>query len=123
MGRPVHWIQYVFVGFALLIFYLVLLGLAEHVGFELAYGLASLATAGLIGFYSASALKERSKGIFVGVVLLAFYLLLYLLLRVEDYALLIGSLSGFGFLATLMYMTRNVDWSGYGGDKQPDDLA
>ena len=69
------------------------------------------------------ALKERSKGIFVGVVLLAFYLLLYLLLRVEDYALLIGSLSGFGFLATLMYMTRNVDWSGYGGDKQPDDLA
>ena len=121
VGRPVHWIQYVFVGFALLIFYKVLLGLAEHVGFDLAYGLASLATAGLIGFYSASALKERSKGIFVGVVLLAFYILLYLLLRVEDYALLIGSLSGFGFLATLMYMTRNVDWSGYGVNKQRDD--
>ena len=121
VGRPVHWIQYVFVGFALLIFYLVLLGLAEHVGFEMAYGLASLATAGLIGFYSASALKDRAKGGFVGLVLLAFYILLYLLLRVEDYALLIGSLSGFGLLASLMYMTRNLDWSGYGAESAADD--
>ena len=113
VGRPVHWIQYVFVGFALLIFYLVLLGLAEHIGFEWAYGLASLATACLIGFYTASALKAPVKGLFLGLVLGAFYGLLYLLLRVEDYALLMGSLSGFFMLAALMYMTRNVDWSGY----------
>ena len=113
VGRPVHWIQYVFVGFALLIFYLVLLGLAEHIGFEWAYGLASAATSLLIGLYTASALSEPRKGAFLGAVLLSFYALLYLLLRVEDYALLIGSLSGFFMLAALMYMTRNVDWSGY----------
>lgn len=113
VGRPVHWIQYVFVGFALLIFYLVLLGLAEHIGFEWAYGLASLATSLLIALYSASALKSRQKGWFLGALLATFYALLYLLLRVEDYALLIGSLSGFFMLAALMYMTRNVDWSGY----------
>jgi len=113
VGRPVHWIQYVFVGFALLIFYLVLLGLAEHVGFEIAYALASIATSILIGLYTASALQAPKKGLALGTILLAIYGLLYLLLRVEDYALLIGSLSGFFMLAALMYMTRNVDWSGY----------
>ncbi len=121
VGRPVHWIQYVFVGFALLIFYLVLLALAEHVGFELAYGAASLATSLLIGLYTSSALKDPKKGLFLGAVLAAFYALLYLLLRVEDYALLIGSLSGFFMLAGLMYMTRNVDWSGY--TAPPDEAA
>lgn len=113
VGRPVHWIQYVFVGFALLIFYLVLLGLAEHVGFEVAYGVASLATALLIGLYSASALKAPAKGIFLGVIIALLYGLLYMLLRVEDYALLIGSIASFFMLSGLMYMTRNVDWSGY----------
>lgn len=113
VGRPVHWIQYVFVGFALLIFYLVLLGLAEHVGFEIAYGAASIATSLLIGLYTASALSAPKKGLVLGAVLLSIYGLLYLLLRVEDYALLIGSLSGFFMLAGVMYMTRNVDWSGY----------
>lgn len=119
VGRPVHWIQYVFVGFALLIFYLVLLGLAEHVGFEIAYTLASIATSLLIGLYAASALKEPKKGLFLGTILLAIYGLLYLLLRVEDYALLIGSISGFFMLAGLMYMTRNVDWSGYTSQPPP----
>lgn len=113
VGRPVHWIQYVFVGFALLIFYLVLLGLAEHIGFELAYGAASLATALLIGLYSSSALSSPAKGLFLGLIIALFYGLLYMLLRVEDYALLIGSLAAFFMLAGLMYMTRNVDWSGY----------
>ena len=113
VGRPVHWIQYVFVGFALLIFYLVLLGLAEHVGFEIAYGAAATATALLIGLYTTSALQSPAKGLFLGVIIGLIYALLYLLLRVEDYALLIGSLAAFFMLAGLMYMTRNVDWSGY----------
>lgn len=113
VGRPIHWIQYVFVGFSLLIFYLVLLGLAEHFGFEIAYGLASIATSLLIGLYTSGALRSRSKGVMLGFMILLIYTLLYLLLRVEDYALLIGSLAGFFMLAGVMYMTRNVDWSGY----------
>lgn len=119
VGRPVHWIQYVFVGFALLVFYLVLLGLAEHVGFEAAYGLASIATSLLIGLYSRSALKSPGKGLFLGLIIALLYGLLYMLLRVEDYALLIGSLAAFFMLSGLMYMTRNVDWSGY--KLSPDD--
>lgn len=113
VGKPIHWIQYVFVGFALLIFYLVLLALAEHLGFEIAYGTASLATSVLIGLYTSSALSSPRKGLVLGFLIAIIYTLLYLLLRVEDYALLIGSLAGFFMLASVMYMTRNVDWSGY----------
>lgn len=125
VGRPVHWIQYVFVGFALLIFYLVLLGLAEHVGFEMAYGAAATATALLIGLYTSSALQSPAKGLFLGFIIGLIYALLYLLLRVEDYALLIGSLATFFMLAGLMYMTRNVDWSGYNLSlkEAPDEVA
>lgn len=119
VGRPIHWIQYVFVGFSLLIFYLVLLGLAEHIGFEIAYGLAATATALLVGLYTSAALLSKAKGLVLGLMILLIYGLLYLLLRVEDYALLIGSLAGFGMLAGVMYMTRNVDWSGY----QPDEKS
>ena len=119
-GRPVHWIQYVFVGFALLIFYLVLLGLAEHIGFELSFGLASFATSALIGLYSMSALKSPKKGFVLGFILLLIYGLLYLLLRVEDYALLIGSLTAFFMLAIVMYITRDVDWSGYRSPAQKE---
>ncbi|CAN0501643.1 unnamed protein product [Scytosiphon promiscuus] len=113
VGKPIHWIQYVFVGFALLIFYLVLLALAEHLGFEIAYGTASLATSVLIGLYTSSALSSPRKWLVLGFLIAIIYTLLYLLLRVEDYALLIGSLAGFFMLASVMYMTRNVDWSGY----------
>lgn len=118
VGRPIHWIQYVFVGFSLLIFYLVLLGLAEHIGFEFAYGLASTATALLVGLYTSSTLRSKAKGLVLGLMILLIYGLLYLLLRVEDYALLIGSLAGFAMLSGVMYMTRNVDWSGYQSEEK-----
>lgn len=118
VGRPIHWIQYVFVGFSLLIFYLVLLGLAEHIGFEFAYGLAATATALLVGLYTSSTLRSKAKGLVLGLMILMIYGLLYLLLRVEDYALLIGSLAGFAMLSGVMYMTRNVDWSGYQSEEK-----
>lgn len=121
VGRPIHWIQYVFVGFSLLIFYLVLLGLAEHIGFEFSYGLASTATALLVGLYTSSTLRSKAKGLVLGLMILMIYGLLYLLLRVEDYALLIGSLAGFAMLSGVMYMTRNVDWSGYQSEANRDN--
>lgn len=108
--KPVHWIQYVFVGLALIIFYLVLLGLSEHLGFETAYALASVATSLLIGIYAMSAFKSFFKGATLFFVLALIYGLLYLLLRVEDYAMLIGSLAAFSLLSIVMFATRNVDW-------------
>ena len=110
-GIRVHWIQYIFVGLALIIFYLVLLGTSEHIGFETAYLISSLATSILIGTYVASALKSTIRGISMLAIIAGIYGLLYLLLRVEDYAMLIGSIAAFVLLAVVMFTTRNVDWS------------
>ncbi len=110
-GHRVHWIQYIFVGLALIIFYLVLLGTSEHIGFELAYACSSLATSILIGSYAASALKSRIRGFSLFAIMAVIYALLYLLLRVEDYAMLIGSIAAFTLLAIVMFTTRNIDWS------------
>lgn len=107
-----HWIQYVFVGLALIIFYLVLLGLSEHIGFEWAYGLAAAATAILVGLYCRSAFQSFAKGATIFGVIATIYGLLYMLLRAEDYAMLIGSIAAFCLLSIVMYATRNVDWSG-----------
>ena len=109
--RRVHWIQYLFVGLALIIFYLVLIGTAEHIGFDMGYLGAATATSALIGTYVGSVMRSLPRGAAVAGVLIIIYGLLYLLLRIEDYAMLIGSLAAFALLATVMFATRDVDWS------------
>ncbi len=109
--RRVHWIQYLFVGLALAIFYLVLIGTAEHIGFEGGYLAAATATSLLVGSYMGTVTRSPAKGLQIFAIIAAIYALLYLLLRVEDYALLIGSLAAFAMLAAVMFATRNVDWS------------
>ena len=109
--RRVHWIQYLFVGLALAIFYLVLIGTAEHIGFEGGYLAAATATSLLVGSYIGTVTRSPAKGLQIFAIIAAIYALLYLLLRVEDYALLIGSLAAFAMLAAVMFATRNVDWS------------
>ncbi len=114
-GVRVHWIQYIFVGLASIIFYLVLLGISEHTGFELAYGISSVATSILIATYVGGAMKSAKRGFGILLVLTFIYGLLYLLLRMEDYAMLIGSISAFTLLAIVMFATKNVDWTGSKG--------
>ncbi len=109
--KRVHWMQYLFVGLALVIFYLVLIGTAEHIGFDLGYLFAALATGALVGSYFGSVTQSVRRGLYLGGVIAVIYGLLYLLLRVEDYAMLIGSLSAFVLLAVVMFATRDVDWS------------
>ncbi|MGI9479678.1 MAG: cell envelope integrity protein CreD [Hyphomicrobiaceae bacterium] len=110
--RRVHWIQYLFVGLALVIFYLVLIGTAEHIGFEAGYFAASAATSLLVGTYIGTVTRSFSRGAQILAVIAIIYALLYLLLRVEDYALLIGSIAAFVMLAAVMFATRDIDWSG-----------
>ncbi len=117
-GVRVHWIQYIFVGLASIIFYLVLLGLSEHTGFELAYGLSFIATSILIATYVGRAMKSVARGLSILLVLIFIYGLLYLLLRMEDYAMLIGSISAFTLLAIIMFSTGNVDWTGLKAGKK-----
>jgi len=109
--KRVHWIQYLFVGLALVIFYLVLIGTAEHIGFDRGYTLAAIATSVLVGSYCGTIVRSWSRGAALTGILGLIYGLLYFLLRVEDYALLIGSISAFLLLAIVMFATRNIDWS------------
>ena len=109
-ARLLHPVQYVFVGFAICVFYLLLLSISEHVGFDKAYACAATATTLLIATYSAFALGGASKGALMGAAIAALYGFLYLLLRLEDYALLAGSVGLFAMLALLMLATRRVNW-------------
>jgi inner membrane protein len=109
-GRRVHPMQYLLVGFAECLFYLLLLSVSEHLGFGPTYLLASLVTVALISFYAGFALGDRRRGLLFAPVLAAAYGFLYAALQSEDYALLIGSLGLFAILAGVMILTRKVDW-------------
>jgi inner membrane protein len=108
--RSVHPIQYALLGLALGIFLLLLLALAEQIGFPAAYALAAFALCALLGHYLAGAFSSRAAGAVAGGSFAAVYALLYLLVTSEDYALLVGTLGLFAVLATAMVLTRKIDW-------------
>ncbi len=109
-GALLHPIQYLFVGFSMCVFYLLLLSLSEHIGFDLAYVSAATATVGLLAWYWSRVVRGAWSGVLMGVALTLLYGFLYLLLRLEDYALLAGSIGLFVMLAAVMYLTRRVNW-------------
>jgi inner membrane protein len=106
----IHPFQYLLVGFALLLFYVLLLSLSEHLGFDRAYVLAASATIGLIAGYSAFVLRGVRHAFEIGALLSGLYGYLYVLLRLEDYALLLGALGLLLALGAVMWITRRVDW-------------
>jgi inner membrane protein len=105
-----HPMQYAFVGFALCLFYLLLLSISEHTGFDTAYAISSVAATTLIGGYSRAVLRGTRPALSVVGALAALYGFLYLLLRLEDYALLAGSVGMFVVLAFVMFITRRMNW-------------
>jgi inner membrane protein len=108
-----HPIQYLLIGAALVVFYLLLLSLAEHMRFALAYGIAAGATIALVATYAASVLAAGLRGALgIGAWLTALYSVLFVLLQLEDVALLVGSVFVFAMLALVMFLTRRIDWSG-----------
>ena len=109
--QKVHPLQYALVGAALVIFFILLLSLSEHLGFEIAYMTASLATVLLITFYSRSIFTERKYAWLIGGLLSLQFVFIYIILQLEDYALLAGSITLFVILAVIMYLTRKVKWT------------
>lgn len=109
-GVSVSAVEYLLMGAALVLFFVLLLAFAEVIGFTPAYILASAAIAGLNTAYSAAVLHSWRRAAFVGAMLVALYAVLYILLSLEAYSLLIGSLLLFGALAAVMYATRRIDW-------------
>lgn len=108
--RRVHPVQYTLVGLALALFYLLLLSLSEHMSFGAAYAIAGTACVALLGFYASHMLGRRAAGAAFGAGAAALYGLLWTLLRLEQTALVIGSVMLFACLALVMVLTRRVDW-------------
>ena len=107
---PMGALQYVLVGFALCIFYTLLLSLSEYLGFNAAYGLAAAATIGLIGWYVGVMLHSRKMATFISFLLVVQYGFVFILIQLEDYALLMGSLGLFVTLAIVMQASRKIKW-------------
>jgi inner membrane protein len=105
-----HPLQYAFVGFALCVFYLLLVSISEHAGFDVAYSASATVTTLLIAAYARAVLGGTKQGASVLGALVSLYGFLYLLLRLEDYALLAGSIGLFVVLAGVMYVTRRMNW-------------
>jgi inner membrane protein len=107
---PLHALHYVLVGFALCIFYTLLLSLAEYLGFNPAYGLAAVATIGLIGWYVNSILHSGRIAVFICCLLAVQYGFIFILIQMQDYALLMGSIGLFATLAIVMQASRKIKW-------------
>lgn len=110
--RRLHAAQYILIGMAQIVFYLLLLALSEHAGVGLAFAGASGATILLTALYAWSAYRDNASAIFTFGALTASYATLFLLVLMEDYALLLGSALAFLAVAVTMYVTRRIDWYG-----------
>jgi inner membrane protein len=106
--KKVHLLQYVLIGAAMIIFYALLLSLSEQMGFNLAYLIASFATVGLIGLFIQSLLKSRKTALLFAGILGVLYSFIFIIIQLQDMALLVGSIGLFLIIAALMYLSQKV---------------
>lgn len=117
--KPLHPIQYILVGIALVIFYTLLLSISEFILFNYAYGIASFGTILLITLYAKSHFNSLKTAALFATVLMALYGFIFVLIQLEDTALLVGSIGLFIVLALVMYASRKINW--YGSTIKPSN--
>lgn len=110
--KRIHPVQYLLVSFALLLFYTLLLALSEHIGFNLAYLISAIAIIGLISVYSHSIFKSLKITLLSSSSIAILYIFLFVILQMEDFSLLLGSVGLFIILAIVMYLSKKVNWYG-----------
>ena len=108
--KVIHPIQYLLIGFSLLVFYSLLLSISEHISFKYAYLISSIATIALISTYTISVLKSRLQTSIIFSILVLLYVYLFIVIQLQDFALLIGSIGLFVILSLVMFLTRKIDW-------------
>jgi len=108
--RAIHPFQYILVGFGLVLFFALLISFSEHIGFDLAYLVSAIATITSITLYSISVFKDRKSVTALFAIMGLFYSFVYLLLQLQDYSLLLGTIMLFITLSTIMYISRDIDW-------------
>lgn len=106
----IHALQYLLVGLALCLFYSLLLSISEHIGFNLAYLISALLTIGLVGGYMLGIIKRKKPALIMSGLLSVLYIYVFILIQLETFALLAGSLGLFIVLAFVMYFSKKIDW-------------
>jgi inner membrane protein len=109
--RKVHFLQYLLIGAAMTVYYTLLLSFSEQMGFAIAYLIASIATIVLIGFFIAGVLKHRKPAIVFAAILSVFYSFIYVIIQLQDLALLFGSVGLFVIIAIMMFLSARIDWN------------
>ena len=117
--KRIHPVQYLLVSLALLLFYTLLLSLSEQIGFNLAYLISALGIIGLITAYSQSILKSIKLTVITSMLLIILYTFLFVILQMEDYSLLLGSIGLFIILGIVMYFSKKVNWYGSINEETP----
>jgi len=108
--KVIHPIQYLLVGLALLIFYSILLAISEYILFQYSYLISSVLIIALIGFYVKSIYKSKQIASIITGMLFMFYGFMYVILQLQDYSLLLGTIALFIILAAIMFFTRKINW-------------
>jgi inner membrane protein len=108
--QKIHVFNYILIGAAMIVYYTLLLSFSEQIGFNPAYLIASAATIGLIATFLASLLKNRKAALLFSFILTLFYTFIYVIIQLEDLALMIGSIALFIIVAALMYFSRKINW-------------
>ena len=107
----IHIFQYSMIGIALIMFYTLLISITEHSSFSFAYLVAGASVIVMISLYSISILKDKKFPMFIGASLSVLYTFIYVIIQLEDYALLVGSIGLFFILAAVMYFSRKIEWN------------
>lgn len=108
--RRIHLIQYLLIGAAMVLFYSLLLAISEHLGFNIAYFLAAVATILLISTFIKMIIKDRKTALLFACILGLFYSFIFVLMQLRDYSLIVGTIGIFIILAILMRFSTKIDW-------------
>jgi inner membrane protein len=110
-NTQIHPVQYVLVGLALVLFYTLLLSISEFLSFDISYCIAATATILLISAYAKAVMHSVKNGLLIGAVLLGLYSFMYIIIQLEETALLVGSIGLFILLSIVMQVSRKINWN------------
>ena len=113
----IHPIQYILVGISLVVFYTLLLSISEHLKYNIAFIISAISTLILISGYVKAILKSNKLSFLITGILTILYTFIFVIIQLQDYALLIGSIGIFLILGLVMYFSRKIDWYDLNLDK------
>nr|MBB6152170.1 inner membrane protein involved in colicin E2 resistance [Mucilaginibacter sp. SP1R1] len=108
--QRIHIFNYILIGVAMIIYYSLLLSFSEQIGYNKAYLVASVSTIALVAVFIASLLKNKMAALLFAFILSVFYTFIFVIIQLEDLALMIGSIALFSIVAVLMYFSRKINW-------------